>query len=44
LRRGAEFQPQPPSETSLLPGDVIVAIGTPPALERLEVLLEERSM
>jgi voltage-gated potassium channel len=43
LRRGAEFQPQPPAETSLLRGDVIVAMGTPPALERLEGLLEEGS-
>lgn len=41
LRRGAEFQAQPPGDTSLRPGDVIVAIGTPPALERLEALLEE---
>jgi voltage-gated potassium channel len=41
LRRGDEFQPQPPGDTSLRPGDVIVAIGTPPALERLEALLEE---
>ena len=30
LRRGAEFQPQPPAETTLLAGDTIVAIGTPP--------------
>ncbi len=43
LRRGAYFQPQPPAETALLAGDVIVAIGTPPALERLEGLLEERA-
>jgi voltage-gated potassium channel len=41
LRRGAEFHPQPPSETILLPGDIIVAMGPPPALERLEGLLEE---
>jgi len=40
LRRGAEFQPQPPAETTLTPGDVIIAMGTPPALERLEALLE----
>jgi voltage-gated potassium channel len=40
LRRGQEFQPQPASETSLQPRDVIVAIGTPPALERLEGVLE----
>ena len=40
LRRGEEFQPQPAAETGLRPGDVIVAIGTPPALARLEGLLE----
>jgi voltage-gated potassium channel len=40
LRRGPEFQPQPAAETGLRPGDVIVAIGTPPALARLEGLLE----
>ncbi|HLH14890.1 MAG TPA: TrkA C-terminal domain-containing protein, partial [Solirubrobacteraceae bacterium] len=39
LRRGAGFQPQPAVETALQPGDVIVAMGTPPALERLEALL-----
>jgi voltage-gated potassium channel len=41
LRRGAEFEPQPPGDTALLAGDVIVAIGTPRTLERLEALLEE---
>src|SRR5208282_3657452 len=41
LRRGHEFQPQPPGEITLLPGDVIVAMGTPAALERLERLLEQ---
>jgi len=40
LRRGADFQPQPPAETGLRAGDVIVAMGTPPALERLEGLLQ----
>jgi voltage-gated potassium channel len=40
LRRGADFQPQPPAETTLLPGDVIVAMGTPTTLERLEALLQ----
>jgi voltage-gated potassium channel len=40
LRRGSDFQPQPPAETTLLAGDVIVALGTAPALERLEELLE----
>jgi voltage-gated potassium channel len=42
LRRGAEFQPQPAGETALLPGDIIIAMGTPSALERLEGLLEQR--
>ncbi len=41
LRRGAEFQPQPPGETTLLHGDIIIAMGTPPALDRLEGLLED---
>jgi voltage-gated potassium channel len=40
LRRGADFQPQPPAETTLQPGDVIVAMGTPTTLERLEALLQ----
>jgi voltage-gated potassium channel len=40
LRRKSEFQPQPPADTILLPGDIIVAMGTPTALERLENLLE----
>ena len=40
LRRKSDFQPQPPAETMLLPGDVIVAMGTPGALERLEDLME----
>ena len=40
LRRGADFQPQPPAETALRSGDVIVAMGTPSALERLEGLLQ----
>ncbi len=39
LRRGPDFHPQPPAETALLPADVIVAMGTPTALERLEGLL-----
>jgi voltage-gated potassium channel len=43
LRRGADFQPQPPAETGLLPGDVILAMGTPTALERLEELSDARS-
>jgi len=40
LRRGSDFQPQPAAETMLLDGDVIVAMGTPTALDRLEGLLE----
>jgi voltage-gated potassium channel len=43
LRRGQEFQPQPPTDTALRAGDVIVAIGTPTALSRLEALLDEPS-
>lgn len=41
LRRGADFRPQPAGDTTLRSGDVIVAIGTPPSLERLEGLLED---
>jgi voltage-gated potassium channel len=40
LRRGSEFQPQPPAEIQLIAGDVILAMGTPTTLERLEALLE----
>jgi voltage-gated potassium channel len=40
LRRGSTFQPQPAGETVLLPGDIIQAMGTPAALERLEHLFE----
>lgn len=40
LRRGASFEPQPPGDTVLAPGDVIIAIGTAPPLERIEQLLE----
>jgi len=43
LRRGSDFQPQPPAETVLLPGDVIIAMGTAKALARLERLLEARA-
>ncbi len=42
LRRGADFQPQPPAETMLRAGDVIVALGTSTTLQRLEGLLEAR--
>lgn len=40
LRRQSDFQPQPPADTVLLPGDIIIALGTPAALERLENVLE----
>jgi voltage-gated potassium channel len=39
LRRGDEFHPQPPAEAVLRPNDVLVAIGTPATLRRLEDLL-----
>jgi voltage-gated potassium channel len=42
LRRGADFQPQPPAETQLHSGDVILAMGTPTALERLEEVSDAR--
>ena len=35
---GGAFQPQPPSETVLEVGDVIMAMGTPRTLDRLETL------
>ncbi|MFI5004260.1 MAG: potassium channel family protein [Solirubrobacterales bacterium] len=40
LRRESAFQPQPPADITLLPGDVVVAMGTPTALERLEDLFK----
>jgi voltage-gated potassium channel len=43
LRRGSAFQPQPPADTALLAGDVILAMGTPSTLERLEGLLQAAS-
>jgi voltage-gated potassium channel len=42
LRRGADFQPQPSAETVLLPGDIVIAMGTPTALGRLEASLGAR--
>ena len=39
LRRGAGFQPQPPADTALSVGDVIVAMGTAATLARIEALL-----
>jgi voltage-gated potassium channel len=38
LRRDGAFQPQPPGDTILCPGDVIVAMGTPRTMDRLEKL------
>jgi voltage-gated potassium channel len=40
LRRGSDFQAQPPADAVILPGDVIVAMGTSTALDRLENLFE----
>ncbi len=40
LRRDSVFQPQPPADVLLSPGDVVMAMGTPTALERLEHLFE----
>ena len=40
LRHGSEFQAQPPADAVLLPGDVIVAMGTSTALDRLETLFD----
>jgi voltage-gated potassium channel len=42
LRRGTEFRPQPPQDETFQPRDGIVAMGTPPALEQLERMLEDR--
>jgi len=42
LRSGEDFVPQPASDTPLHSGDVIIAIGTPPVLERIVSLLESR--
>jgi voltage-gated potassium channel len=43
LRRGEEFQPQPPADLAIHPGDVLVAIGTPATLGRLERLFAPAS-
>ncbi len=40
LRRESLFQPQPPADILLLPGDVVMAMGTSIALERLEELFK----
>jgi voltage-gated potassium channel len=37
-RSGGDFQPQPQPETVLEPGDVIMAMGTPRTMDRLESL------
>ncbi len=34
------FEPQPPAETVLADGDVVMALGTPRTMERLEALFE----
>ena len=40
LRRDGQFQPQPPGDTVLRPGDVLVATGTPNTMDGLEKLFE----
>jgi voltage-gated potassium channel len=40
VRRDEAFQPQPAADAMLLPGDVIMAMGTPTSLDRLEALFE----
>jgi len=40
MRRGGTFQPQPPGDAVLQPGDVVMAMGTPATLERLERLFD----
>jgi len=42
LRRESGFHPQPAAETALAAGDVVVAMGTPNTLERLERLMESQ--
>ena len=44
LRRQGEFHPQPPADTTIEPGDLLVAIGTPATLQRLENLLASDSL
>ncbi len=43
LRRDAAFHPQPAPETTISPNDVLVAIGTPATLRRLEDMLAPAS-
>ncbi len=40
MRRDGQFQPQPPGDTVLRVGDVLVAMGTPKTMDRLEKLFE----
>jgi voltage-gated potassium channel len=41
LRRdGGELQPQPAPQTVINPGDILVAIGSPASLERLEAMFQ----
>ncbi len=42
MRREGVFQPQPPGDAVLLPGDIVMAMGTPNTLERLERLFDVR--
>ena len=44
MRRDGTFQPQPPGDAVLLPGDVVMAMGTPRTLERLERLFDVAPM
>src|SRR5205823_2846531 len=44
LRRRDEFRPQPAADTMLSSGDVLIAMGTPAALDRLEDLLAPASV
>lgn len=39
LRRDAGFEPQPPADTDIRPADILVALGTPNTLMRLEAML-----
>ena len=41
IRREGSFQPQPPGDMVLHPGDVIVAMGTPRTLDRLDRLFSD---
>lgn len=40
VRRAGGFQPQPPADMVLVPGDVLMAMGTSRTLDRLEGLFE----